>query len=109
MVSLKNSSDVDYEKVPLKLAIDGKQKGVAGIDLKAGQQEWLPITFIAENKGWHEGLVTIEDSPVSFDNQLYFTFNVKDKISVVELNNGQPADAFRKFYESDSVFSFSEL
>lgn len=108
-VSIKNSSGSGYEKVPLKLMVDGKQKGIAAIDLKAGEQEVANISFLAGAKGWHEGLVTIDDSPVSFDNQLYFTFNVKDKIRVLELNNGQPAIALKTFYESDSVFSFSEM
>lgn len=108
-VSIKNSSGSAYEKIPLKLMVDGKQKGVAAIDLKAGEQEMATITFLAGDKGWHEGLVTIEDSPVSFDNQLYFTFHVKDKIRVLEVNNGQPSIALKTFYESDSVFSFSEM
>ena len=30
-ISLKNGSDMDYEKIPLNLTIDGKQKGVAGL------------------------------------------------------------------------------
>ncbi|HEY9115748.1 MAG TPA: BatA domain-containing protein [Bacteroidales bacterium] len=108
-ISLKNGSESDYEKIPIKLTIDGKQKGVAVIDLKAGQNELVPITFVAGEKGWHEGVISIEDSPVMFDNQLYFTYYVKEKIRIIELNNGQAATDLRKFYESDSVFSFSEM
>lgn len=108
-INLKNGSEVDYEKIPIKLSVDGRQKGVAAVDLKARQQELVPITFIAEEQGWHQAVVSIEDSPITFDNELYFTFQVKNKIGVIELNSGQASEDLIKFYASDSVFNFREM
>jgi hypothetical protein len=108
-IRIKNGSDIAYEKVPIKLIIDGQQKGVAGVDLKARSQEIVQITFVIGEKGWHEGLITVDDSPVIFDNQLYFNLLVNNYIQVVELNNGQPAIALQKFYESDSIFKFRAM
>jgi len=75
-VWIKNDSDTDYEKVPLRLTINDKQKAVAGIDIKAGTSKQVNLNFTVSKAGWQYGLIEIEDFPITFDDQMFFAFEV---------------------------------
>ncbi|RLD72047.1 MAG: hypothetical protein DRI87_06165, partial [Bacteroidetes bacterium] len=83
-VRIRNSSETDYEKIPLKLWVNNQQKAVAGVDIKAGGYELVTMSFTPRNTGWHYGLLEIEDYPITFDDNLYFTFQVKQYLNVLE-------------------------
>jgi len=105
-VIVKNASAAGYEKVPLKLFINGKLKSVEGIDLKPYKSKETEFTFIPEEEGWQYGKFSIEDYPVTFDDELYFSFKVKDKLKVLDINNNKPNKYIKSFYSSDSSFIF---
>lgn len=107
-IRLKNSSPVDLEKIPLKVTVDGQQKAVAGADLKAQSKRLITTAFSVSNAGWHKGIIEIEDYPVTFDDNLYFSFRVNPKIRILEIHNGKSNQALQTFYSIDSVFSFNE-
>ncbi|NOX84931.1 MAG: hypothetical protein GXO86_03030 [Chlorobi bacterium] len=107
-IRLKNSSPVDLEKIPLKVTVDGLQKAVAGADMKAGSRKLITATFSVSTAGWHKGIIEIEDYPVTFDDKLYFSFRVNQKIRILEIHNGKSNTALQTFYSIDSVFSFNE-
>lgn len=107
-IRLKNSSPVDLEKIPMKVNIDGRQKAVAGADLKARSEEMITAGFSVSKPGWHTGLVEIEDYPITFDDKLYFAFRVNPKILVLEIHSGKSNISLQNFYSIDSVFRFDE-
>ncbi len=109
MIRIKNASPEDYEKVPLTLHIDGQQKAVAGVNLKAGSTETVKVSFSLGSAGWHKGLVEIEDYPITFDDKFYFAFNIQKKLKVLEVHNGKASLALQMFYQSDSAFQFERM
>jgi hypothetical protein len=109
VIRVKNVSDEDYEKVPLSVKIDGQQRAVAGINLKAKGTETVTVSFSLGKPGWHTGLIEIEDYPITFDDKLYFTFNIQQKLKVLELYDGVAGSVLRLFYQSDSIFQFRQM
>jgi hypothetical protein len=85
-VRVKNSSNNDIEKLPLKLIVENKQVAIASIDMLAGEQKVVDLSFSVENNGILHSKVSISDSPIIFDNDFYFTLIVKDKARVLSLN-----------------------
>ena len=108
-VRLRNSSATDYEKIPLKLWINGQQKAVAGVDVKAGGSELVTMSFTPRKTGWHNGLLEIEDYPITFDDKLYFTFPVKPHLNVLEIGTESSSDAPALLYSSDSLFRYEKM
>jgi hypothetical protein len=108
-VRLKNSSDLDFEKIPLKLRINGQQKAVAGVDIIAGGFEIISMSFSARQTGWHYATLEIEDFPITFDDRFYFTFNVKKEVGVLEIGDEKPSGGLALFYGSDSLFSYQKM
>jgi hypothetical protein len=105
-VRLRNSSDIDYEKIPLKLWVNEEQKAVAGVDIVAGSHEIVTLSFTARQTGWHYAKLEIEDYPITFDDRLYFTFNVKKDIKVLEIADISIPGYLSLFYGSDSLFEY---
>ncbi|MAE07223.1 MAG: hypothetical protein CL661_00505 [Bacteroidetes bacterium] len=108
-VWIKNDSDTDYEKVPLKLLINDQQKAVAGVDLKAGSSKQVNLNFTVSKSGWHYGQIEIEDFPITFDDHMYFAFEVKQNIEVLIIGFDDNNNFLEKFYSSDDIFKISEM
>ncbi|MBC8319217.1 MAG: BatA domain-containing protein [Bacteroidetes bacterium] len=108
-VWIKNDSDTDYEKVPLKLMINEQQKAVAGIDIEAGTTKKVNLNFTVSQSGWHTGLIEIEDFPITFDDRMYFAFNVRQFVEVLVIGPGDNNKYLEKFYNSDDIFNISEM
>jgi hypothetical protein len=108
-VRLKNSSALDYEKIPLKLMINGQQKAVAGVDIVAGGFEIVTMNFTARQTGWHYARLEIEDFPITFDDQLYFAFHVKKQVNVLEITDESVNSDLSVFYSSDSLFNYTKM
>ncbi len=108
-IRLINSSENDLNKIPLKVMVDGQQKAVAGVDIDAGSQEIITVNFTIYEKGWHSGLIEIEDYPIVFDDKLYFSCKVQDRINVLEINDGHNNKALQSFYETEPLFNYEAM
>ncbi len=103
-VVITNASGEAYDKVPLKLFVNGQLKTVEGIDLTPFKRHETVFTFAPEKSGWQRGKITIEDYPVTFDDELFFSFNVKNRIKILDIYDEQPNPYIVSFYTSDSNF-----
>ncbi len=108
-VRVVNASDIDYEKLPLQLFIDGQKKAVAGVDLKANARQLVHMDFTFGEAGWHAGLLEIEDFPIRFDDKLYFSYEVMPAIKVLEIYADKGSDELSSFYMADSLFDFETI
>jgi len=108
-VRLKNSADIDFEKIPLKLWINDQQKAVAGVDIAAGGYEIVTLNFTARQTGWHYAKLEIDDFPITFDDQLYFAFKVEKEIGVLEITDTSLSGYLDVFYRSDSLFRYNVM
>jgi len=108
-VWIKNDSDTDYKKVPLKLMINNQQKAVAGIDIKARASKQVVLNFTVSESGWQHGLIEIEDFPITFDDKMYFAFEVKQNIEILLIGSKNSNNYLRTFYNSDDIFHVSEM
>mgnify|MGYP004442397281 FL=1 len=104
-VSIQNISNEDIEDVPVKLYIDNKQQSIANVSLKKMASLTLPMSFVIQNTGVLEGRISILDHPIVYDNEFYFTLNVKDKIKVLVLNSQMENKYInRLFGNSEEIF-----
>ncbi len=107
-IRVTNRANSNYEKIPVVLSIDGQQKAVAGIDLPANTSVDISMSYTPEQAGWKYGQVKIEDYPVTFDDNLYFTLHVVPHVSILAINENQNSSLLRYLFESDSLFSLTE-
>ncbi len=52
-VKIKSASDQDFEKVPVKLTINGQQRAITSFDLNAGKEIELELPFTIYESGYN--------------------------------------------------------
>lgn len=105
-VTVRNCGAQAVEKVPVKLYIDGRERALATLDLAAGASGTTVLRFSIDRAGWLDGRVEIEDYPVTFDDNYYFTLLAGEPIAMLEVDGSQPNAALRRLFEHDSAVAY---
>jgi len=89
------------------LKINSKQKSQQYINLKAKESKIISFTFMPENTALQKGLIQINDHPISFDNNCYFTLKNTNKVAVLCINSSENNTAITTLFNNDtSLFNF---
>ncbi|MDB5025420.1 MAG: hypothetical protein JWP78_3175 [Mucilaginibacter sp.] len=105
VVRLHNYAGEKAEKIPLKLLINGAQKALGSFTINPGSVQNDTLAFSDLHGGWQRAEIQLQDNPVTFDNQFYFTFNVKQQMPVL-LIDGDTANPFLKaVFDTDPFFA----
>ena len=106
LARVKNQSETDFEKVPLKLTINGQQKAVASFDIVRGSFKDVELPFTNHDPGIQNGTLEISDYPVTFDDRFYLVFNVAGSIPVLAINGPGESKYLDALFGNDSIFDF---
>ena len=104
-VRVRNCGDGDVVKLPLKLYVNGEQKAMAAIDIAADSYADHQLNYTLSHAGIQCAYLEVEDVPITFDNRLYFTYNVSDATNVTIIYQDKPNHYLTALYAKDSVFS----
>lgn len=108
-VKISNASQNEFEKIPVKLIINGQQRAIASFDINANRDVNIDLPFTINTSGIHYGKLEIVDHPITYDDVLYFTFEVKEEIPVLAINAGQQSTYLNSLFGSDSAFVFDNV
>ncbi|MGZ3945879.1 MAG: BatA domain-containing protein, partial [Mucilaginibacter sp.] len=105
VVKLHNYAGEKAEKIPLKLVINNEQKALGAYTIDARSVQNDTLSFSGLQSGWQHGLVQLQDNPVTFDNQFYFTFNVKQQLPVLVIGSGAENPFLKAVFATDNFFA----
>lgn len=106
---IHNYGSSDLELLPVKLYVQDKQKAIAAVDIKAGSTLDCQLTYTIDGAGIQCGRVAIEDAPVTFDNEMFFTYNVSQNTQVSTIAGNGSNRFLQALYGKDSVFNYLEM
>lgn len=104
VVKLHNYAAEKAEKIPLKLIINGSQKALGSYTINARSVQYDTLTFSGLSVGWQRAELTLQDNPVTFDNQFYFSFNIKTQMPVLLIDGGTPNQYVNAVFSADRFF-----
>lgn len=107
-VKLTNNSDDEIKDVALSLFVNNKNSSISSVDFASRESKVVDMSFYSANAGWKSAVLKIDDYPVVFDNELYFTPEVKNRINVQIINGKSENIYLSEFYSVDSVFNISQ-
>lgn len=102
---LKNNSDEEVPNVPVKLWINGEQKALGTLSIKARSSATDTLTFSALKSGWQQAMIEITDYPLVFDNKFYFSFKVDESMPVLIINANKENAYLNALFNSDTFFN----
>lgn len=105
-----NKSNKDIENGSLKLYINNAQVSLASFNVSAGNKKDVSISFTVKIKGVNKGVLKIEDYPITYDDNFYFSFNAQTTINGLVINGKETKTAgnFRSLMQNDSLFIYKE-
>lgn len=106
-VRVVNKGDKNADNVSLKLFINGEQKAIAAANVDAGGSEMIKLAFSISKSGWQQALLKLTDYPVTYDDDLFFSFNVSEKINVLCINADKESPYINKLFKEDTFFNFT--
>jgi len=109
VVRLKNYGDEEAKNIPVKLLINGQQKAISSLTIKAGSTESDTLSFSGLNLGWQKGEIIIKDFPLTFDDDLNFSFKVSIDQKVLSINGANSHKYIRALFNADPYFKLTEL
>ncbi len=105
VVRLHNYAGETAEKIPLKLSINGVQKALGSYTLAGRAIQYDTLSFSGLKAGWQRAEINLQDNPVTFDNRFYFTFDVKQQMPVLLIDDGTPNPYLKAVFAADPFFS----
>lgn len=107
-VRVHNYGAQDVIKLPLKLYVNNEQKAVAAIDVKAESYTDYQLSYTLSSSGIQCGTLQIEDAPIVFDDQFYFTYEVLPATRIITIQEKENP-YLRALYGKDSLFIYDEM
>jgi hypothetical protein len=109
VVRLHNYAAEKAEKIPLKVLINNEQKALGSFNINGREVQNDTLSFSGLKAGWQRGEIQLQDNPVTFDNQFYFNFNVKQQMSVLLIDGGTPNPYLKAVFASDAFFAATRI
>ena len=107
-LAIRNEGDSPIEALPVRLYTGGEQKALATVDISKHGSAEVKLGFSLRETGALNGYVELSDYPVTFDDKLYFSINVKPVMRVLALYGDRPDDHLRRLFGHDSLVSYSD-
>ncbi len=109
VVQLRNYGDEDAENVPVKLTINKQQKAIGSLNVKAGKTQTDTISYSGLTAGWQKSTISIKDFPLTFDDELNFSFKVSVNQSILAINGQQAGRYISALFGADPYFKLTEM
>ncbi|MTI41532.1 BatA domain-containing protein [Fulvivirga lutimaris] len=106
-VIISNKGEVDRNDMNIKVFIDDLQAATATVGIKANDFETITFDLSFNSNKWSKGRISIEDFPVTFDNDFYFVFNNSRKINVLEVHENNHERYVQSVFGNDKLFNFT--
>ncbi len=109
-VSVRNEGGEAVSDLIVRLLINEQQVANASLDISAFSSGLLrfPLNFPLEAN--NRCAVQFEDYPATFDNEFFFTLNLGDKITVLEITaSGQGTSNVARVYANEQLFDFQSF
>lgn len=105
-VRIVNDGNNDLKGIPVKLEIGGRLMSITNVDIQAKSTETIELQFLVPENGFHQGVVSLQDYPVVFDDELYFSFNAIPTIKVLEIYESSPDPGLKLLFEDRTDVEF---
>jgi len=89
----------------INLSINNQPKAIANTDIS--NEKIIDFYFVCDSIGWKEGKITLTDFPIQYDNDFYFSFEIKDDILVQSLYQEQENKSLNKLFNKDENIKYS--
>lgn len=110
-VTIQNKSDKIIDAGTVKLTVNDIQTSIGSYSIDANSKKEITLSFTSKTEGLNYACLKLDDFPITFDDELYFTFNSKVTINTIIINGkeNETQSYFNSLFSNDSMFKFTEF
>ena len=105
-VKVWNKGNTPKEDVLLKVFLNEVQVGNAAVTLDSYQSDIVTFELSTNLNRINKCRISLEEYPVTFDNEFYLTVNLQDRIIVTEVKEGLGTSVVEQVYGNRDLFQF---
>ncbi len=109
IVKLTNSGESKNENNRLVLKLNGQTKSMADFSIAPHSFVYDTLGFVVSQPGWNKAILTIQDYPISFDDNYYIAFKTIEKINVLAINEGHPNIYLDALFKNETEFNYNTV
>ena len=109
-IRIQNKSNQDVENSNVSVLVNNKQVSITSFNSKSFETTIVKTTFKVSEKLEYQAVVKIQDYPISFDDQFYFSFKAQEPINLLVINGKETltGDYFKSLFGKDSLYVYNE-
>ncbi|QCK14137.1 hypothetical protein DCC35_04950 [Mangrovivirga cuniculi] len=105
-VDITNYGDESKENIPVRVELNGSQVGVTEINLSAKTTETITFDIKTKLLDINKGRIVVEDLPVSFDNEFFWSLNKLSTVSVSVISEYKKS-VFDALFDDNQLFNYN--
>ncbi|HWB65086.1 MAG TPA: BatA domain-containing protein [Chitinophagales bacterium] len=107
IVKISNSGDKKTEGNRLVMKLNGQTKGMADFSIESNSFVLDTLSFTVNQPGFNKAELTIQDYPITYDDNYYLVFDAVNKINVLSVNDGKPDLYLGALFKNNDEFNYS--
>lgn len=109
-VVISNTSNNNITDEKIFLYLEGEQKSQQRISLLSNETKTVVFKFLTKSDPFINAEIRTHDTPITFDNNLFFTLKKSNKINITTINEQKENKAFNILFGNDTtLFNFTSL
>lgn len=90
-----------------QLSLNGTSKSVVNYEIDAKSYTIDTLSFATNQLGWNKGKLVLNDFPITFDDQFFFSFYVENEVRVLNIHSNNQSDkVFRAVFKDISTVNY---
>ena len=104
-----NKSDVTLTNLPAFLHVNDMQKAISNFSIPPGEKQNITFKFTPLSSGFKQCKISLQDYPISFDDNFYFSFEILDKIKVLNIYEQSPNFSLQSLFQKDDAIDYKSV
>lgn len=106
-VKIHNASNKGFRKIPIKLYINDSLKTVSNFDIEAQENKEVNLRFKNNKAGLYSGRIEISDYPITYDNDLFFSFQIQKSVELICVNQETENRYINHLFSDEQYFKLN--
>ena len=103
---VQNKSDLELSNIPAFLHVNNQQKAISNFSVLPNESVEITFKFTPISSGFKQCKISLQDYPISFDDNFYFSFEILDKIKVMTVFEKSPNFSIKSLFENDETIEY---
>ena len=107
-IRIRNIGETPKEGVLVQVQIKNLKRTLS-LDVPANGMQQTKLNYKEEGPGYRNGKITISDNQLFWDDEYFFSYQIKEKTKILIINSEDKSEAISKIYNLESLFGVNEI